>query len=120
MSRKTTIVLLLLALSAGCGPKSGSSDGKPLWIATTGHIYDALTRISAGTDVEIKLLCGPGIDPHSYAASPGDVKAMANADAIFFNGFHLEAKLHDLLTDQFANKTTAPQKRKTTRLEQIK
>ncbi len=73
-------------------------------VATTGHIADALRHITKGTGAEIKLLCGPGIDPHSYAASPGDVQAMADATAIFYNGFHLEAQLHSLLHDSFEDK----------------
>ena len=36
-----------------------------MWVATTGHIADALRKISAGTNVNIKTLCGPGVDPHS-------------------------------------------------------
>ena len=90
---------------AGCNTPEPDIAKKPVWVATTGHIADALEKISDGVDVEIKLLCGPGIDPHSYQASLGDVKAMKAADAIFFNGFHLEAKLHDLLTDEFGDKT---------------
>lgn len=91
----------------GLGPAGASGDATTSrrWVATTGHLNDALKRISAGTDVEIKLLCGPGVDPHSYAASPGDVAAMTEADAIFYNGFHLEAKLHDLLHHEFAGKS---------------
>ncbi|MEC9117122.1 MAG: zinc ABC transporter substrate-binding protein, partial [Planctomycetota bacterium] len=103
--------LTLLAagfLFTGCGAtdssSGGSGDGQK-WVATTGHVYDALSRISEGTEVEIKLLCGPGIDPHSYAASTSDVKSMAGADAIFFNGFHLEARLHELLHHEFADKS---------------
>lgn len=98
---------LVVLVVSGCGPASdsnGQNNGTQRWVATTGHIHDALTRISAGTDVEIKLLCGPGIDPHSYAASTSDVRAMAEADAIFFNGFHLEARLHDLLHHEFKDK----------------
>ena len=77
------------------------------WVATTGHIADALREISAGTNVNIKTLCGPGVDPHSYNASTNDVQAIANADAVFFNGFHLEARLHHLLETEFGDKSWA-------------
>ena len=109
--------LIALAVSAtflvvsGCNSSSpepnadGGDAQSQQWVATTGHVYDALKRISDGTDVQIKLLCGPGIDPHSYAASPGDVRAMSDADAIFYNGFHLEAKLHELLHHDFEGKS---------------
>ena len=108
----------LIALCVGCNPSSDndadsgndSSESSPnaqYWVATTGHISDALHKLAEGTDVKIKLLCGPGVDPHSYSASTKDVQAMTDADAIFFNGFHLEAKLHDLLHDEFKDKAWA-------------
>ncbi|MEM1226640.1 MAG: zinc ABC transporter substrate-binding protein [Planctomycetota bacterium] len=77
------------------------------WVATTGQVADALRRIAGDTNPQIKLFCGPGMDPHSFAASTGDVQAMADADAIFYNGFHLEAKLHELLHHEFAGKSWA-------------
>lgn len=78
-----------------------------MWVATTGHIADALRKISAGTNVNIKTLCGPGVDPHSYNASTKDIQAITDADAVFFNGFHLEARLHHLLENEFGDKSWA-------------
>ncbi len=107
---KPLLVVLAFALLPflGCrisNQPAADGGGPKKLVATTGHLYDALKEITQGTAVEIKVLCGPGIDPHSYAASPGDVAAMTQADAIFFNGFHLEAKLHDLLHHEFADKS---------------
>ena len=99
-------VLGLVAVLPACGDKGGSSDGFQI-VATTGHINDALQAITAGTEVDIKLLCGPGVDPHSYSASTGDVKAMDAADLIVWNGFHLEAQLEDLMKDNFKAKAWA-------------
>lgn len=111
---KTKALLLAVAALGTLAGCSTSTDAVPptgkgplRLVATTGHIADALNRITEGTGVEIKLLCGPGIDPHSYAASTGDVQAMADADAVFYNGFHLEAKLHELLQHQFEDKAWA-------------
>jgi manganese/zinc/iron transport system substrate-binding protein len=39
---------------------------------------------------------GPGIDPHLYKASEGDVIRMQEADLVFYNGLHLEAKLGEV------------------------
>jgi manganese/zinc/iron transport system substrate-binding protein len=88
--------LMLASLVAACG-SSSSSTAAPLIVATTGHIHDALLTLVKGTDIELKLLCGPGVDPHSYGASTKDVLAMERAQAIVFNGFHLEAQLGDVL-----------------------
>lgn len=98
------VSLLLVGCHNGSTDSNGSASG-PQWIATTGHIDDALRRITDGTDVNIRLFCGPGVDPHSFSASTRDVQAMENADAIFYNGFHLEAKLHDLLHHRYGDKS---------------
>ena len=86
-----------LALSlAGCGGASGGTD-VPLVVVTTGQIHDAARAMVEGVPVQLKLLCGPGVDPHSYGASTRDVLAMDRAELIIFNGFHLEAQLSELL-----------------------
>ena len=107
--------MLLVSVFFGCQQQTSESTGANTttatrtesWVATTGHIADALHKISAGTNVNIKTLCGPGIDPHSYNASTKDIQAIANADAVFFNGFHLEARLHNLLETEFGDKSWA-------------
>ena len=40
---------------------------------------------------------GPGVDPHLYKAVEHDVIALAQADIIFFNGLHLEARMAEIL-----------------------
>ena len=93
---------LAVSLTA-CGSETSDAKGFKI-VATTGHINDALEAITEGTSSDIKLLCGPGVDPHSYSASTGDVKAMEAADLIVFNGFHLEAQLESLLLETFRDK----------------
>ena len=56
-----------------------------------------LVKNVGGDRVELDVLMGPGIDPHVYKASEGDVLRLADADVIFFNGLHLEAKMADVL-----------------------
>lgn len=98
-------VLCLAASLIGCDSQPAGNQSERTWVVTTGQIADALKAITAGTDVQLKVFCGPGVDPHSFAASMSDVQAMADAEAIFFNGFHLEAKLHDLLHGEFEEKS---------------
>ena len=78
-SRRILLGLGVIASLLGCwtfGDSEASIDTREQQpstmnlVATTGHIADALRHITKGTGAEIKLLCGPGIDPHSYAASP--------------------------------------------------
>lgn len=89
----------------GCSNALAGPDDQRLIVVTTGHIHDAVASILEGTDIELKLLCGPGVDPHSYSASTRDVLAMQRAEVVVYNGFHLEAQLSDVLDrDAFAVK----------------
>lgn len=42
---------------------------------------------------------GPGVDPHLYKASAGDVKRMGSADMVVYNGLHLEGKMGDVFEE---------------------
>ena len=95
-------VLLVSSMLAGCAPQESSTDsGKYKVVATTTMLAD-LTRVIGGEYVEATGLMGPGIDPHLYKASAGDVTLMQEADMIIFNGLHLEGKMGEIfenLTD---------------------
>ena len=75
---------------------SAKEEGDRLQIvATTTMLYD-LAREIAGTEADVTALMGPGIDPHQYQASAGDVLLMQQADVVVYNGLHLEGKMGDL------------------------
>ena len=40
---------------------------------------------------------GPGVDPHLYKATQGDLKKLRNADLILYNGLLLEGKMGEIL-----------------------
>jgi manganese/zinc/iron transport system substrate-binding protein len=48
-------------------------------------------------EFSIKSLMNPGVDPHLYKATQGDLKKINDSDLIFFNGIHLEGKMTDIL-----------------------
>lgn len=91
------LLLLLLALPAcgGDGPATGG-DGRLNIVTTTGHVGDA-ARIVGGERVNVTTLMGPGIDPHLYVASEGDVRRLTDADVILYNGLFLEARMSNVL-----------------------
>lgn len=98
---KPLLALLALALVVGCGPieppRARVLDGETISVVTTiGMITDAVERVG-GERVEVEGLMGPGIDPHLYKASEGDLRRLERADVIFFGGLHLEAKMADVL-----------------------
>lgn len=84
--------LFLLLILASCSPGPTSSRV----VATTGMIGDLAHRI-AGEAVAIDVMMGPGVDPHLYKATAGDVDRLGKAKLILYNGLHLEAKLGEVL-----------------------
>ena len=73
------------------------SSQKPIRVVTTiGMITDIVQNVG-GDRVHATGLMGPGIDPHLYKASEGDVARLASADLIFYNGLHLEGKMAGVL-----------------------
>jgi manganese/zinc/iron transport system substrate-binding protein len=70
--------------------------GRPRVVCTTPIVAD-LVRVVAGDRVAVDCLMAPGIDPHSYRATPRDADRLAAADLVVANGLRLEGKLADLL-----------------------
>jgi manganese/zinc/iron transport system substrate-binding protein len=77
-------------------------------VTTTGMIAD-ITKNVGGDRVQVKALMGPGVDPHLYKASEGDVLRLQEADVVFYNGLHLEAQMGRVLErlNEFGLKTVA-------------
>jgi len=91
------ILLSLAGIVSGCvdGGSRPSGD-RPQVVATTGMIADLAARLG-GEGIRVVGLMGPGIDPHVFKASAGDLRELAQADLILYNGLHLEAALSDVL-----------------------
>ena len=77
-------------------PKPWSGPGPIPIVCTTAQVADMLQEI-AGPRATVSALMGPGVDPHLYKPTPGDVKLLNAAGAIFYSGLHLEGRLGDLL-----------------------
>lgn len=76
-------------------------------VATIGQITNAV-EIIGGEHLKVEGLMGPGVDPHLYKASEHDVRKLAGADIIFYNGLFLEAKMADIFSRmQRSTKTVA-------------
>lgn len=89
---------ILALLLAACGPSApeAGGDGRLNVVSTTGQIGDAV-RFIGGDKLQATTLLGPGIDPHTYVATEGDLRTFQKADVIFYNGLHLEAQLERVL-----------------------
>jgi manganese/zinc/iron transport system substrate-binding protein len=101
---KPFIVLLAAAAftTTGCGSPVAATQAPDLSgrtvrvVTTTSMITDLVSRV-AGDRATVTGLMGTGIDPHGYKASERDVMTLAEADVVFYNGLHLEAKMSDVL-----------------------
>lgn len=111
--RALAALLLAMALLAACGQQTpaaqptapaaeapaaaGNAVAEPLAeplnvVVTTQQIADTVANI-AGDRVVLTPLLGPGIDPHTYVATEGDIQILQDADLIFYNGLLLEARM---------------------------
>lgn len=90
------ILLFMGIFLAGCGAGEGAADsGKLNVITTTTIIADVMKQLS-GDLVDVRALMGPGVDPHLYKASAGDVRRMTNADMVVYNGLDLEGRMGEV------------------------
>ncbi|HLS48710.1 MAG TPA: zinc ABC transporter substrate-binding protein [Actinomycetaceae bacterium] len=76
--------------NAGTGPGPGS-EGPLRVYATTGYLADAAANIAP--EAEVTTMVGPGGDPHTHQPSTRDIQALRGADAVLWNGLHLEAQM---------------------------
>lgn len=104
------MIIIFTSIASYGGDKKTQKDPEKLNVVTTTTILEDAVKNIGGDNVEVESLMGPGIDPHLYKASAGDVEKMMNADLIIFNGIHLEGKMSDIFEKlgQIDVKTIAP------------
>ena len=93
----------LLAVAAAFLPVAAAQSRPAQVVATVGMIGDVAAEI-AGECAEVTVLMGPGVDPHLYQATSGDVRDLGRADLILYGGLSLEGQLGDVL-DRFGSRT---------------
>lgn len=111
-------MLLLLVALGGCGATEAHNHETPggsahryagehpiRVVCTTGQVAEMIHRIG-GERVKIEALMGPGIDPHLYNPIASDVRKLSAADAIFYNGLHLEGRMAEQFVQLARSKAT--------------
>jgi len=85
-------ILAPLILLSACESRSPQQQAAPpkLTVVTTMTVLADLIRQVGGDKVEIKSLVPPGGEVHTYQPTPGDIKMVAQAQIVFYNGAHLE------------------------------
>lgn len=107
--RMGSLLPLLALILAGCGAADGHSgaadgthgvgDGEKVQVVATTNWHTDLARQIGGDSAEVTGLMGPGVDPHLYQASAGDIDALSGADMAVWNGLNLEANMEEVFAE---------------------
>lgn len=77
---------------------SSNEEEKINVVTTIAQIAEPLSIIG-GEYVHVESLMGPGVDPHLYKATQGDIKKLTDSDIVLYSGLNLEGNM----TDAFEN-----------------
>ena len=81
----------LAALLAACGTGGAREDSAATVKAvSTISVFEEIVRQIGGDRVDASSLLPAGADPHTYEPTPGQVRAVTEADVVFANGLDLE------------------------------
>jgi len=97
--RKSLLWIACVALILSIVSLSGCKklpDHSTTIITTTPFLADAVNQI-ASPHLQAIPLIKPGLDPHQYMATPGDVRKLISAKGVICHGLHLEAKMGDII-----------------------
>jgi manganese/zinc/iron transport system substrate-binding protein len=86
--------------------KTGNEpDSDRIQIVTTISQIGEPIEVIGGDRVDVESLMGPGVDPHLYKATQGDINTLQNADIILYNGLHLEGNMGEVFANMSGSKT---------------
>lgn len=97
------VVLSLIAAACGSDSENTMADGKIHVVTTIAQIAEPISVIG-GDRVEVKSLMGPGVDPHLFQATQGDIETLEGSDIIFYNGISLEVNMVRIFEEIGKNK----------------
>ncbi|MCE5033868.1 MULTISPECIES: manganese ABC transporter substrate-binding lipoprotein MntC [Staphylococcus] len=93
MKKLLTITMILILFLSACGKgnnDSTSQSNEKIKVVTTNSILYDMVKNVGGDNVEIHSIVPIGQDPHEYEVKPKDIKALTDADVVFYNGLNLE------------------------------
>ncbi len=100
------MMVLLSACNANTPSNVDDSINKKIQVvATIAQIGEPIELIG-GDRIEVRSLMGPGVDPHLYEATQGDISTLQDADIILYNGLHLEGNMVEIFDNLKDTKTT--------------
>ena len=93
MKKLLTITMILILFLSACGKgnnDSTSQSNEKIKVVTTNSILYDMVKNVGGDNVDIHSIVPIGQDPHEYEVKPKDIKALTDADVVFYNGLNLE------------------------------
>ena len=100
------LILACCIAVVGCTGNRRESGQYPIKIVcTTGQVADMLRNIG-GEHIVVQTLMGPDVDPHLFEPALDTQRALHEADAIFYNGLHLEGRMAEVLEGMANRKPT--------------
>ncbi len=75
---------------------SVSATAAPLKVASLSTVLTDIAENIGGDRVEVTSIVKPGIDPHMYEPTPGDIKKISNARIVLASGLGFEGYLDNL------------------------
>lgn len=102
-SKITLLSIVIVALSvfiSACSSSQAETDQeaenpKIQIVATIAQIAEPMSIIG-GERVTVSSLMGPGVDPHLYNATQGDIQKLQDSDIVLYNGLHLEGNMGEI------------------------
>lgn len=96
MNFKLIYIAITFSVLASCQNGTEQHSLKPHIVTTIGMLADITNNIT-GDSATVEALMGPGVDPHLYKATQGDLQLLTDADIVIYNGLHLEGKMGEVL-----------------------
>lgn len=85
---------------------SNEPNSDRIQIVTTISQIGEPIEVIGGDRVDVESLMGPGVDPHLYKATQGDINKLQDADIILYNGLHLEGNMGEVFEKMSESKAT--------------
>lgn len=95
MKKLTLLILLVATIFSACQPNDDAGNKKTTIVCTTSIIANVVKNLVKDS-VEVSALMGPGVDPHLYKATQGNIEDLTKASIVIYNGLHLEGKMGDI------------------------
>jgi ABC-type Zn uptake system ZnuABC Zn-binding protein ZnuA len=89
----------VLLLAAGLSFSASSLSAAPLKVASFSTITSDIAKNVGGGDIALTPIVKPGMDPHEFQPSPGDIAAVSDSDVVLLTGKGIEGYLAKLKED---------------------